>query len=115
MVVEQQAVFKRFTLKQRKPPRSFDPARNARMRTIIIDAVDAVPGATYKQIRQWIREEKRFEMENVGARVRELATDPKFTHFCRIQYDKRGRAHVYPLDVPKNSAEAKQSREEKQE
>ena len=89
-----------FASERQKPPRSFDPARNARMRAIVVEAVDAVPGATYVQIREWIRENKRFEMENVGARVRELATDKKYTHFCFIRYDSKGKAHVYPIKKP---------------
>ncbi len=108
-MIQQQPLFKELTAKRGKPPKSFNPATNARMRAIIIEAVDNLPpGSTYTKIREWVRENKRFEMENVGARVRELATDPKFTHFLKILYDKKGGAHVYPL-----SFEAKQMEEKK--
>ena len=54
-------------------------------------------GPTYIDIRAWIREHKRFEMENVGARVRELARSIKPT-IVRIEYDSSGRVHVYPIE-----------------
>ncbi len=77
---------------------TFNPETNARMRAIILQAVNAKQGMTYVEIRDWIRQNKRFEMENVGARVRELAHDKKFIHYVRTEQDKKtGHIRVYPL------------------
>jgi hypothetical protein len=50
---------------------SFNPEQNARCRALIIQAANAKPGMTYMEIRDWILEHYRFQMENVGGRVRE--------------------------------------------
>jgi hypothetical protein len=71
----------------------------ARCRAYVLQAIHALDGPTYIEIRQWIRENKRFEMENVGARVRELAREIK-PPMAIIKYDGSGKVHVFPIEVP---------------
>jgi len=70
----------------------------ARCRAYILQAVNANPGMTYIEIREWIKAHKRFIMENVDARVRELAREMK-PPYVTIEYDASGRVHVYPKNV----------------
>ena len=76
---------------------SFNPEVNARCRALVLQAVNAKPGMTYVEIREWIMMNKRFHMENVGARVRELARELKIPYVA-IKYDGKHRAHVYPVE-----------------
>lgn len=69
----------------------------ARCRAYVLQAVNAEPGMTYIEIRKWIEEHKRFVMENVGARVRELAREIK-PAMVKIVYDEHGKAHVYLIE-----------------
>jgi len=70
----------------------------SRCRAYVLQAIHALEGPTYIEIRQWIRENKRFEMENVGARVRELARTVS-PPMAVIKYDGSGKVHVYPADL----------------
>ena len=70
----------------------------ARCRAYVLQAVTANPGMTYIEIRIWIEEHRRFIMEDVGRRVRELARDLK-PAFVMICYDGGGHAHVYPKET----------------
>ena len=70
----------------------------ARCRAYVLQAVTANPGMTYIEIREWIREHKRFIMEDIGRRVRELARDLN-PAFVEIRYDGGGHAHVYPKET----------------
>jgi len=76
---------------------SFNPEANARCRAYVLQAVNTKPGMTYTQIREWIMENKRFHMENVGARVRELARELKIP-YVTIEYDEKHTVHVYPIN-----------------
>ena len=76
---------------------TFDPATNARCRALVLQAINAKPGMTYPEIRDWIRENRRFVMEDVGRRVRELARESK-PAYARIEQDENGRVHVYPTE-----------------
>jgi len=76
---------------------TFDPATNARCRALILQAIHNQPGMTYPEIRDWIRLNKHFTMEDVGRRVRELAREITPPH-ARIMQDKNGRVHVYPTE-----------------
>jgi hypothetical protein len=67
-----------------------------RCRAYVLQAVNANPGMGYIEIRQWIQEHLRFTMENVGARVRELAREIQ-PSMVTIEYDRNGNAHVYPI------------------
>lgn len=73
----------------------------SRCRAYVLQAVNAKPGIGYKEIREWIQEHKRFTMENVGARVRELAREVK-PAMVKIQYDEHGNARVYLAEEIKN-------------
>lgn len=64
----------------------------------MLQAIHALDGPTYVEIRAWIREHKRFEMENVGARVRELAR-VESPPLAIIKYDGSGKVHVFPADL----------------
>jgi hypothetical protein len=76
---------------------SFNPEVNARCRAYVLQAVNAQEGMTYVEIREWIRMHKRFIMENVGARVRELARELK-PPLVRIEYDGKGQVHVFIVE-----------------
>lgn len=75
---------------------SYNPEVNARCRAYVLQAVNTKPGMTYIEIRQWIQRHKQFIMENVGARVRELARELSVP-YVRIEYDEGHHAHVYPV------------------
>ena len=77
-------------------PKTFNPETNARVRDMIVEAVKTHPGISYAGIRHWIKEHKRFTLENVGGRCRELAREENPPR-ARIEYDKKGHAHVYPV------------------
>lgn len=64
-----------------------------RSRAMVSQAIHDKPGMTYVEIRIWIREHFRFEMENVGARCRELYN----LRYARKEVDATGRVHVYPM------------------
>jgi len=62
-------------------------------------------GVTYLEIRNWIKIHKRYDMENVGARCRELARDFN-PPLILIQYNDREHALVTPLvNMPRNIEE----------
>lgn len=65
-----------------------------RSRAMVSQAIHDKPGMTYVEIRIWIREHFRFEMENVGARCRELYT----LGYAEKRVDESGRVHVYPVN-----------------
>lgn len=64
----------------------------ARSRAHILQAIHDNPGMTYMEIRMWIHERKRYWMENVGARCRELYE----LGYARRETDGTGHVHVYP-------------------
>jgi len=81
----------------RNAPKTFNPETNARVRDMILEAVQAHPGIGYSAIRYWIKEHKRFTLENVGGRCRELAREEKPAR-ARIEYDGKGHVHVYLVE-----------------
>ncbi len=62
-------------------------------RAQVLKAVNAKPGMTYTQIREYIRWHFHFTMEQVGARCRELY----YSGYARKETDGSGRVHVYPV------------------
>lgn len=76
---------------------TFNPDANNRCQQYVLEAIKARPGITYQAIRYWILQKYRFNMENVGGRVRELARDcdpPKVS----IEYDKNGHVHCFAVE-----------------
>jgi len=59
------------------------------------NGADSFLGPTYVEIRLWIREHKRYEMENVGARCRELYS----LGWMRKETEDSGRVHVFPCEA----------------
>ncbi|MFA5365795.1 MAG: hypothetical protein WC325_11500 [Candidatus Bathyarchaeia archaeon] len=82
----------------KKKPSTYNPEKNARSRALVRQAVYAYPGMTYKGIRKWLRENKNVEMENVGARVREMdGRNSAFKQYVRTETDALGHVFVYPF------------------
>lgn len=64
----------------------------AHCRAVVLQAIHAQPGMTYTDIREWINEHKRFRMESVGRRCREI----RDSGYVELRTEGDNRVHVYP-------------------